>query len=436
MPHKKLPNPPEEVAGRAKFWRLVWSVKLLVVLIAAGSALTASLLAMFFAPRYGGLAALDMLSQPRAWAVATVAVLVCAVVAAALASRIIQPLDLLVARARLLLKEDIPTADGWPQARGEVGELIAVLRQVMLARETTHQAMFVMVNQLKAILTNASVGILFTRDGRFELVGRQMCLMVGYAEEELQGQLTRMIYPSDEAFAELGVRVREQFGTQGYFDGELLFMRKDGNTFWAHMLGRGVVANDASGGTIWIVEDVTQARAMREQLSWTATHDALTKLANRREFESRLGQALKQFEGRGICVMFIDLDRFKAINDTAGHAAGDEVLRQIANVLESKVRQSDTVSRLGGDEFAVLLPGCTQGRAEHIGEQIRADVERWSLTFEGRVLTVGASIGVVEVGRDLPDAAAVLNAADTACYTAKHKGKNRVETYVRTAQAD
>ena len=92
MPHKKLPNPPEEVAGRAKFWRLVWSVKLLVALIAAGSALTASLLAMLFAPRYGGLAALDMLFQPRAWAVATVAVLVCAVVAAALASRIIRPL--------------------------------------------------------------------------------------------------------------------------------------------------------------------------------------------------------------------------------------------------------------------------------------------------------------------------------------------------------
>jgi diguanylate cyclase (GGDEF)-like protein len=197
------------------------------------------------------------------------------------------------------------------------------------------------------------------------------------------------------------------------------------------MLGRGVVVNDPSGGTIWIVEDITQSRAAREQLSWTATHDSLTLLSNRREFEARLASAIPQFDGRDVCVMFIDLDHFKAINDNAGHAAGDEVLRQIARLLESKVRQSDTVGRMGGDEFAVLLPGCSTPRAQAIAEQMRLGVENWSLTYEGKVFSVGASIGLVQVASDLPDVAAVLNAADSACYDAKRAGKNRVATFMR-----
>jgi diguanylate cyclase (GGDEF)-like protein len=141
-------------------------------------------------------------------------------------------------------------------------------------------------------------------------------------------------------------------------------------------------------------------------------------------------QAIVQFDYRDVCVMFVDLDHFKPINDTAGHAAGDDALRQVAKLLEEQVRQSDTVARMGGDEFAILLPGCSLRRAQGIGEQVRLAVETWRLERKGKVFRIGASIGIVELTPGLIDVATVLHAADTACYQAKHAGRNRVMVYM------
>jgi diguanylate cyclase (GGDEF)-like protein len=131
--------------------------------------------------------------------------------------------------------------------------------------------------------------------------------------------------------------------------------------------------------------------------------------------------------------MFVDLDHFKPINDAAGHAAGDDALRQVAQLLEEEVRQSDTVARMGGDEFAILLPGCSLRRAQSIAEKVRSAIEMWRLERRGKVFRIGASIGIVELTPGLMDVAAVLHAADTACYQAKHAGRNRVMVYVPSA---
>lgn len=296
--------------------------------------------------------------------------------------------------------------------------------------EAKTRSQLVMVAQLRAILDNASVGIAITRSGHFELLGQHACRMFGYSEDEFLGCSTRLIHTSDEAYAEFGARVRAAFRAQGHFDGEQIMRRKDGSEFWSHMLARGVVVGDPDGGTIWILEDISGAKAARDKLSWTATHDSLTQLANRREFESRLTQAMTQFRGGKLCVLFIDLDRFKTINDTAGHATGDEVLRQISRLLEAQVRASDTVSRLGGDEFAVLLPGCSLERAQLFAEKIRVAVDAWRLLQDGQVFSVGVSIGVAAVTPELTDMASVLCAADSACYQAKKGGRNCVATYV------
>lgn len=338
-------------------------------------------------------------------------------------------LSLLQRRVQQQLDGGVPASQGWPEQAGEMGELVATLREVALVHEKQTQSQLVMVGQLRAILDNASVGIAITRNGRFELMGRHCCRTFGYTEEEFLGCSTRLIHLSDEVYAEFGARVGVAFQAQGYFDGEQLLRRKDGSEFWAHMLARGVVPGDSAGGTIWIVDDISGAKAARDNLSWTATHDSLTLLVNRREFESRLAQAMGQFNGRKLCVLYIDLDRFKAINDTAGHATGDEVLRQISRLMEAQVRQSDTVSRLGGDEFAVLLPGCSLERAQQLAEQIRAAIEGWRLLQAGMTFSVGASIGVAAVAPEMADMASVLHAADTACYEAKKGGRNRVVTY-------
>ncbi|MCB2030358.1 MAG: diguanylate cyclase, partial [Rhodoferax sp.] len=163
------------------------------------------------------------------------------------------------------------------------------------------------------------------------------------------------------------------------------------------MRGRAVVAGDMSKGTIWTFEDVTEMRAQRERLTWDSSHDALTGLVNRAAFETLLTEATAQAESEPFCALFIDLDRFKQVNDTGGHAAGDAVLRDIAERLTAQVRKSDTVARLGGDEFAVLLPRCPIGHARDIAEKIRKTVVDYRLDWEGHRFAIGASIGMVRV---------------------------------------
>lgn len=338
-------------------------------------------------------------------------------------------LGLLIERIRQQQRADLPADQGWPQASGELGALISALRDVAIDRERQAQAQLRTLGQLRSILDNASVGIAITRNGLIELVGQHTCRMFGYQEEELLGRSTRLIQVSDDAYTEFAARVFKALNEQGLFDGEQMLQRKDGSTFWTHMLARGVIAGEPAGGTIWIVEDISGAKEARDKLSWTATHDSLTQLVNRCEFESRLTQAMSQFNGRKLCVLYIDLDRFKDINDSAGHAIGDVVLRQISALLEAQVRQSDTVARLGGDEFAVLLPGCSLARAQQLAEQIRVAVEDWRLLHEGHAFSVGASIGVAAVTPDMTSMAQVMHAADLACYQAKKSGRNRLVTF-------
>lgn len=338
-------------------------------------------------------------------------------------------LEHLRARVEQLKSDALPADQGWPDARGRLGELIEALRDVTLAQQRRLRDSMAMVNQLRAILSNASVGIIITRSGRFELLGQHACRMLGYSEDELLGRSSRIIQQSDAAANDFGDRVQSGFRDSGVFDGEHILKRKDGSEFWAHLLARGVVAGDPSGGTIWIVEDISDARAAREQLSWSATHDSLTLLPNRREFESRLSHAMSQFAGRHLCAMFIDLDHFKAVNDSAGHAAGDDALREVAHLLEAQLRESDTVARLGGDEFAALLPGCSLSRAQQLAEQMVAAIHNWRLSHTGGPLQIGASIGVVAVTPQMAELAEVLHAADTACYAAKRAGRGRVVTF-------
>ena len=298
--------------------------------------------------------------------------------------------------------------------------------------------------QFQAILDNASVGIVITRQGILEVVGRQACQMLGYSAEELQGRPARTLYASDEDYVRLGERVQAQFVAHGAFDGDVCFMRKDGSPVWARVQGRGVRAHDMAGGTVWILEDLTAVREAQQQQDWAAIHDPLTQLCNREAFVQRMGVLLAErsararipgiaaadaAEGEGDGVMlFLDLDYFTVVNDVAGHDAGDDVLRHVARLLESHVRQIGWAARLGGDEFAVVLPGCSLARGQALAEQLRAAVQAWEPSYQGRSFTLGVSIGLVVLDASLQDVPSVLYAADMACYDAKRAGRNRVET--------
>jgi diguanylate cyclase (GGDEF)-like protein/PAS domain S-box-containing protein len=184
-------------------------------------------------------------------------------------------------------------------------------------------------------------------------------------------------------------------------------------------------------GCVIIFHDVSELRGLAREMSYQASHDALTGLVNRAEFERRLSTALDSARGEGVghVVCYLDLDRFKLVNDTGGHIAGDNLLREIGALLKQRVRDSDTVARVGGDEFAMLLAGCPLDKARQIADDVVQAVARHQFAWQDRVFDIGVSLGLVEVSKESGSAESVLSAADSACYIAKQHGRGRVHVY-------
>lgn len=189
--------------------------------------------------------------------------------------------------------------------------------------------------------------------------------------------------------------------------------------------------SESAAGAVVLLHDVTEQRGTARQLSYQATHDALTGLVNRREFERRLEDAVETARrGDGTHVLcYLDLDRFKQVNDTSGHQAGDRLLRDIARLLREAVRDSDTVARLGGDEFAMLLIGCPLDKARQIADDVCRAVADHRFVWKDRIFQVGVSVGIVELARESGSVEDVLAAADSACYVAKRQGSGHVSIY-------
>jgi diguanylate cyclase (GGDEF)-like protein/PAS domain S-box-containing protein len=185
-------------------------------------------------------------------------------------------------------------------------------------------------------------------------------------------------------------------------------------------------------GTVVVFRDVSRERRLRRALSYQATHDALTGLINRREFEHRLHAALAETRARPEiehALVYVDLDQFKVVNDTCGHPAGDRLLKQVTGLLQTKVRNSDTLARLGGDEFGILLQDCGLEQAMRIAEGLRQAIRDFRYEWNGHTLQIGASIGIVGIDRHTESVAETMSAVDVACYAAKDQGRNRVHVY-------
>jgi diguanylate cyclase (GGDEF)-like protein len=215
------------------------------------------------------------------------------------------------------------------------------------------------------------------------------------------------------------------------------FRHRDGRLVDMHLSVN--VLNDKDRNILCVVaHDVTDRNrteaALREseqRLSWQASHDDLTGLVNRREFERRLQSAIADcqsfFHQHTLC--YIDLDQFKIVNDTCGHVVGDELLRQVTDLLRTRVRATDVLARLGGDEFGLLLNHCPIEQAFHITNVMRQSLQDFRFIWQGKVFNISISIGIVEINSASQDLPTVLSAADAACYVAKNKGRNRIHIY-------
>ena len=285
----------------------------------------------------------------------------------------------------------------------------------------------------------ASIGMaLISLDGRWMKVNPALCNILGYTPEEFRALRFQDITHGDDLSHDLDQVARIRSGEISHYTMEKRYQRKDGTTIWTNLSVSGVHGQDGEVARfVSQIENIDdrkhaelQRLALHEELEHRARHDSLTGLINRQSFEF---EARRLLEGddkqRQHIACFLDLDRFKILNDSAGHAAGDALLREISSCVASRIRTHDVVARLGGDEFGLLLPDCPLEPALRIAESVIEAVNTTHFTWNGRVFDVGVSIGLVPFTPGSMSFNELLSRADVACYTAKNEGRNRVTVY-------
>lgn len=280
------------------------------------------------------------------------------------------------------------------------------------------------------LTTNASGNIDYVNAAGEALLGATAAQLLGQPLEEW----VRLVYGRDprnrtrDIFEEVRLTLRPEA-----MNDQPQLLRRDGVAVGVDYRATPLCADDdVFCGVSLQLRDVTTRRQRTESIAWQASHDALTGTINRSEFEKRLRKLLsrgKDAKPNHHTLLYIDIDKFKFINDTYGHAAGDHALRTLTEVLRTRIRGADTLARIGGDEFCALLYSCDADRARAIGESLRSAIEEHAFTWQAIQLPVSISVGLVEIGPELRSTADLLRAADAACYSAKSFGRNRVQMF-------
>lgn len=292
--------------------------------------------------------------------------------------------------------------------------------------------------QAQYTLESISEGVITTdNEGRIDYMNRAAEAMTGTDREGAAGQQVSDIFTLiDEADRRslgdpvercLAMRRRVNMGRRA------LLVSRDGE----HEHSIEITASPIKGpgnsitGTVVVFHDVSELRGLTRQMSYQATHDPLTGLVNRREFERRVQEAmdLAHAEESAHILCYMDLDRFKAVNDSCGHLAGDNMLREVASLIKEQVRDSDFVGRLGGDEFGMLLVGCPIEKATQIATDLCTAVADYRFVWQDKIFNIGISVGLVEITQASGSLQDVVSAADSACYVAKQRGRGQVHVY-------
>jgi diguanylate cyclase (GGDEF)-like protein/PAS domain S-box-containing protein len=322
----------------------------------------------------------------------------------------------------------MPVVDG----NGRVVRIIGMSRDIT-DKARAEEALRESEERFRLLLESAGEGIYgVDTEGRCTFVNGAALAQLGRAREELVGSGVHELihhhradgtpYPASECMLydayRRGVASRRVTET---------VWRKDGSNFLAEFSVQPLLRDNTVVGAVFLFRDITWQHALTHRLTHQATHDALTGLVNRGEFEHRLERAVTDARHGGEhALAYIDLDHFKEINDACGHAAGDELLREVTARLLTRLRSRDTLGRLGGDEFGLLLEHCPPHRALEVANELRDVLADYRFECNGRQFTVGMSLGLVPLRAGAGDMPELLNKADAACYIAKQRGRGCV----------
>jgi len=292
--------------------------------------------------------------------------------------------------------------------------------------------------QAQYTLESISEGVITTdTEGRIDYMNRAAEVMTGTNREEAVrhtiGDLFSLVDEADRRPLGdpvercLAMRRRVNMGRRA------LMVSRDGEQEHSIEITASPIRGPANSisGTVVVFHDVSEIRGLTRQMSYQATHDALTGLVNRREFERRLQEAMDDAHAEEAThiLCYMDLDRFKAVNDSCGHLAGDNMLREVATLIKDQVRDSDFVGRLGGDEFGTLLVGCPLDKARQIAGDICNAVADYRFVWKDKIFNIGISIGLLEISPASGNLQDTMSAADSACYVAKQRGRGQIHVY-------
>lgn len=329
------------------------------------------------------------------------------------------------------LVEFVPDLD--PVA-GVRGVYVVIIDQS--ARRAAEQALLQQQALLHATLASVGEPLLTTdAQGQIAYMNASASALCGWQLEQCLGWASGAVVPLYERagctlLPDAAPRVLAQPGVPVSYR-DVLLRTRSGAYIPVEGSVTAILSDGVASGTVWILRDVSAACALAAELTYQASHDALTGLLNRREFEQRLEALIVATRGTAVrhTMLYMDLDQFKIVNDTCGHAAGDELLRQLSRVLRGTLRHTDLLARLGGDEFGVLLHHCSGSDAAITAESLRRTIYDFNFIWRDRMFPIGVSIGLISFGDDGLQLADLLRRADAACYLAKDKGRNQFRVF-------
>lgn len=314
----------------------------------------------------------------------------------------------------------------------EVGQLVVAFNDMIGIVENQNHALTVSKDHYLALYDNNPTMVFnLSKTGSIVSVNRFGARQLELTSDELQDcSIYDFVHPDDQSIVKA---LLASCGTspQKVHKCELRMVCIDGRIIWVRDTARMVINESQKHNILLVCEDISENRLLSEKLAYQASHDALTGLVNRSEFDSVIQQVVKEANRdqseHALC--YLDLDQFKVINDTCGHLAGDELLRQLGEVLRHQIRKGDVLARLGGDEFGILMSQCTLNEAFQACEKLRNVIRDFQFAWEDRSFFVGVSIGISSINNCSGNAVEIMKEADAACYAAKEKGRNRVHVF-------
>ncbi len=365
-------------------------------------------------------------------AVLFVASLITFLLTAPLLNRVSAPIMKLANTAHKISREKDYSHRAVKHNEDDVGILVDAFNKMISTVERQNKALLTAKNNYLALYDNNPTMVFhLCLKGRILSVNRFGARQLDLTVEQLQDRsILDFIHPDDRS-ACLALFELCQLNPHKVYKQEVRKVCRDGRIIWVRESARLLVDDLDQRNLLLVCEDVTEAKLLTDKIEYQASHDTLTGLVNRREFDVYLQQVVKNAQQshaeHALC--YLDLDQFKVVNDTCGHVAGDELLRQLGDILRHNIRQHDLLARLGGDEFSVLMYDCSLAQALSISEKLRNVIRDFQFAWEDRCFSVGVSIGVAMINSVSGNAVDILKEADAACYVAKEKGRNRVHAF-------